>query len=358
MAGLTRREMGVAAAGLVVGGLAPGSGRAEEAEVSMADSDALHVPAQDVPPPKSLSPEATAFLAEAAKRISASADSADDGQRTSDQAEAALEKIRPAAKHFQGSFETIDLGSGAQLYRADPKTMKEGLSDAAFLDIHGGGFVSGGGEMCALRCKLRASDYRIATYSVDYRLAPDHPYPAALEDCVAAYKEVLKQVDPRRLVVCGASAGGNLAAALLLRAWEDDVPLPAGLMLMTPALDMTRAGDTYRTNRFLDVTLYGGSDAGARGYSAGHDPTDPYLSPLFGDIPDEWPPTILTSGTRDLLLSDTVRMHRLLRKAGVRAELHVQEAGPHGGFMGQAPEDRDIIEECRRFLYEALGSKG
>jgi acetyl esterase/lipase len=126
--------------------------------------------------------------------------------------------------------------------------------------------------------------------------------------------------------------------------------------MMTPGLDMTRGGDTYRTNRFLDVNLYGGAEDGPRLYAGSSDPTHPYLSPIFGDFAKGWPRTILTSGTRDLLLSDTVRMHRALRRAGVEAELHVSEASPHGGFMGaNAPEDMEIVAECRRFARSAWG---
>jgi acetyl esterase/lipase len=132
------------------------------------------------------------------------------------------------------------------------------------------------------------------------------------------------------------------------------LPLPAALLLQTPALDMTQSGDSYQTNRLLDVNLYGGGGDGPSLYAAGADATHPYLSPLFGDFTKGWPPTLLTTGTRDLLLSDTVRMHRTLRRAGVRAELHVAEAGPHGGFMGaNAPEDTEMITECRRFVRSA-----
>ncbi|HEY8061052.1 MAG TPA: alpha/beta hydrolase fold domain-containing protein, partial [Acidimicrobiales bacterium] len=85
-------------------------------------------------------------------------------------------------------------------------------------------------------------------------------------------------------------------------------------------------------------------------YAAGHDLTDPYVSPLYGDFTKGFPPTILTTGTRDMLLSDTVRMHRALRSAGIPAELHVTEAGGHGGFFGMAPEDDEIQGEIRRFV--------
>jgi acetyl esterase/lipase len=224
------------------------------------------------------------------------------------------------------------------------------------MDIHGGGFTSGGGEMCELLAKIRASDYGAEVYTVDYRLVPEHPFPAGLDDCVAAYREILKHYDAGNLVLAGASAGGNLAAALVLRARNEGLPLPAALLLQTPGLDMTQSGDSYQTNRLLDVNLYGGGGEGPSLYAAGIDATHPYASPLFGDFTKGWPPTLLTTGTRDLLLSDTVRMHRALRRAGVRAELHVAEASPHGGFMGaNAPEDAEVIAECRRFVYSAWG---
>jgi acetyl esterase/lipase len=258
---------------------------------------------------------------------------------------------------FNGSFESISLPNGVNLHRAIPNGRTGRYSEVAYFDIHGGGFLVGGGEMCQLLAKIRASEFGTEVYSVDYRLLPDHPFPAALDDCMAAYREILERRSASTLVVGGSSAGGNLAASLLLRARDEGLALPLSLLLQTPALDLTLAGDTYQTNRFLDVNLHGGVGEDAlRRYAANTDMSHPYVSPLFGDFTKGWPPTILTSGTRDLLLSDTVRMHRALRRAGIRAELHVSEAGPHGGFMGAgAPEDAEISAECRRFIYSAWG---
>jgi monoterpene epsilon-lactone hydrolase len=327
------------------------------ASAALETDGALHIPAQDIPVPTSISREGQAFLAAAAKRIAALVASGGAAEQSrpslADQAAAAASMLRPMASRFAGTFETIALPQGASLYRATPEGRIGRKAHVAFLDIHGGGFVAGGGEMCQLLARLRAADYGAVVYAVDYRLAPEHRFPAALDDCMAAYREVLKHCPAADLVVGGSSAGGNLAAAMLLRSRDEGLPLPAGLMLMTPATDFTRAGDTHQTNRLLDVTLYGGEIEGPDAYAGGHDRTDPYLSPLFGDFAKGWPPTLLTTGTRDLLLSDTVRMHRALRNAGVSAELHVAEASPHGGFMGQAPEDREILAECRRFINEA-----
>ena len=312
----------------------------------------LHISARTIPVPASISPEAQAFLSNAARRIAlmsvASQMQADQKQA----AEAALQFLRPAAAGFKGEMATIDLPHGAKLYRVTPEGRSGRKAEVAYFDIHGGGFTAGGGEMCQILAKLRAMDYGVEVFSVDYRLAPQHPYPAALDDCIAAYREVLKHCPADRLVAAGSSAGGNLVAALALRARDEGLPLPAGLVMLTPATDLTGEGDTRQTNKFLDVTLYGGDGSGPASYVGAADPKTPYLSPVFGAIPANWPPTLLASGTRDLLLSDTVRMHRALRRAGVRAELHVTEAGPHGGFMGTAPEDRELIGECKRFCGE------
>jgi acetyl esterase/lipase len=303
---------------------------------------ALQVPVQTIPVPTTISPQAQAFLSGAAKRLASGA-SASTPEQMQAGIDAAFVSYRSQAAGFKGEMQTIELDHGAKFYRVIPEGLDAARRDLTYFDIHGGSWSLGGGEMCQLLAKLRALEYGVEVWSVDYRLAPEHPYPAALEDCMAAYRHVLTVRKPGKIVVAGGSAGGNLAAAMLL---------PAGVVLMTPAMDLTGAGDTRQTNRFIDVTLYGGSSAGSRAYAGKSDPTDIYLSPIYGDYSKGWPPTLLSSGTRDVLLSDTVRMHRILRQLGIRAELHVFEAAPHGGFLGTAPEDHELTVECRRFCEE------
>ncbi len=313
----------------------------------------LAVPARTIPVPTSVSPEAQAFLANAAERLAAmgsQAPAADQGTA----AEAALQMLRPRAGGFKGRFTIIELEGGLSVYHAIPGSRSVGLGRAVYFDIHGGGFTAGGGEMCQVLTRLRAMELGVEVWSVDYRLAPHHQYPAALDDCLAAWRELLRHAAAKDVVLAGSSAGGNLAAALMLRARAEGLAIPAALLLLTPGLDMTGAGDTRETNKFHDVNLYGGSGNGPASYVGTADPKHPYVSPLYGDFTGGWwPPTLLSSGTRDLLLSDTVRMHRALRRSGVAAELHVTEAGPHGGFMGTAPEDRELMGEVRRFCREA-----
>jgi acetyl esterase/lipase len=128
--------------------------------------------------------------------------------------------------------------------------------------------------------------------------------------------------------------------------------MPGATILLTPALDLTQSGDTFRTNLGVDTVITRSDPSALLLYAGGHDLRDPYVSPVYGDLARGFPPTLLASGTRDVLLSDTVRMHRALRAVDVPAELHVLEAAPHGFFRGATPEDRELDREVRRFIGE------
>lgn len=127
--------------------------------------------------------------------------------------------------------------------------------------------------------------------------------------------------------------------------------MPAAVVLNSPPADLNQSGDTYQTNRF-SMASDGLGSLGTQ-YAGEHDLNQPWISPLFGTYTADFPPTILIAGTRDFLLSDTVRMHRKLLAAGVRAELHVFEAAPHGMFGGRAPEDHEQVATVRRILEDA-----
>jgi acetyl esterase/lipase len=181
-------------------------------------------------------------------------------------------------------------------------------------------------------------------------MPPDHPYPAGLDDCLAVYRALLEIRRPGEIIVGGTSAGANLAAALILRARDEGLPLPAGAVLLTPQADLTESGDTFHTNFGIDGNLTRPSLMPANLlYAAGAELADPYLSPLFGDFTRGFPPAFLASGTRDLLLSSTVQLHQALRAAGREADLHVLEAMPHG-FIPGTPEDRHLVREMLRFI--------
>jgi acetyl esterase/lipase len=188
-------------------------------------------------------------------------------------------------------------------------------------------------------------------------MPPDHLFPVGLDDTVEAYRFVLERHRPENLVVSGGSAGGGLAASFLLKARDLGLPLPRACVLATPEADLTESGDTFETNDTIDIILRHRLSDSIALYANGHDLRDPYLSPIFGDFTKGFPPTLLTSGTRDLFLSNTVILHRALLRAGIPAELHVWEAMPHGGFFG-APEDDEVTAEQVRFIHHWLDCGG
>lgn len=312
------------------------------------------LPARVIPAPTTISEAARAALASAAATAPTSRPSAEDldaWRRAVTESEAMWEPI--AARMLQEcrcNVEQCTLG-GATTYVCTPAGLTPPWSERVYLYFHGGALVFGGGRYAAAFGAAEADRLGVATISVDYRMPPDHPFPAAPEDGLAVYRELIRTHDPRHLVIGGSSAGGNLAAAVTLMVRDAGLPLPAAVVLLTPEVDLTEAGDTFRTNELLDVTLKKGLPECNALYAAGHALDEPYVSPLFGDFTQGFVPTLIQSGTRDLFLSNSVQIHRKLRRAGVPAELHVWEAMPHGGFgFGAVPENAEIGTEVRAFI--------
>jgi epsilon-lactone hydrolase len=251
------------------------------------------------------------------------------------------------------TVELVQVG-GVPAYDVTPHTRS---TERVCLFLHGGALIMGAGAVCAGMTTSFAEGAEMQTVGVDYRMPPHHPYPTPLDDCFAAYQELLVGHDPADIVVAGVSAGGNLGPALVLRARDEGLPLPAAVVLLSPEVDLTESGDSFETVVGIDPVLTARLAPSIKLYASDHDLTDPYLSPLFGDFAPGFPATFLQCGTRDLFLSNTVRFHRALRAHDIPAELHVFEAMPHGGFgsvlqggLGDAPEDREVYTELRRFL--------
>ncbi len=313
----------------------------------------VRVPERVVAPPASISPAAQQALG--VRQPPPDFPAPDDidawRQLVADLDAAVVGSLDALTSSVRASIEDTRI-AGVPCFVADPGAVRERGEGKVCLDLHGGGLYQGGGALARALTGLYADVRRIRTIGVDYRMPPDHPYPAALDDCVAVYRALLDDTAAEDIVVSGASAGGNLATAMILRARDEGLPLPSGVLLTSPEVDLTESGDTFTTLDGIDVL--GSLMPVNRLYAAGHDLSEPLLSPLFGDFAAGFPPTYLQSGTRDLYLSNTVRMHRVLRNAGVRVECFVFEARPHLGFGGLAPEDFETIQEADRFLESIL----
>jgi acetyl esterase/lipase len=196
-------------------------------------------------------------------------------------------------------------------------------------------------------------------FALDYRLAPEHRFPAGLEDCLAVYQALLASgVDPKRLVVAGDSAGGNLTLALCLSLRAQELPQPAATVLFSPVTDFTWsgasiAGNTERCAMFCESIL----PMASRLYLDTHDPRDPLASPCFADLRG-LPPMIVHVGEDEILLDDSVRIAENARRAGVEVQLQTWPVVPHVWQMLHPliPEARDSLQLAQAFLGSHLAS--
>jgi acetyl esterase/lipase len=224
--------------------------------------------------------------------------------------------------------------------------------DRCVLYFHGGGYCIGTAEL------YRDFLWRIAAAACaqvlyfDYRLAPEHPFPAALDDAVAAYRWLTGRFDPRHIAFAGDSAGGGLLLATMLRLRDEGVPLPRAAAALSPWADLTLTGRSMRENAQADPML----DADkmpdlVRNYCAGADPRNPYISPIYGD-PAGLPPTLIHAGSDEILRDDAVRMADRMRTAGCEVALELWEQMPHVCHLYArfVPEARRALAGIGEFL--------
>jgi acetyl esterase/lipase len=317
----------------------------------------LEVPARTLPVPETVSPEMQRLIgAPISSGWNTWPKTIEDWKALS--APSAGRGLPALRERFKVKSEPLTV-NGVQAYLITPENLPPEHRNRLLVHIHGGCYVMSGGEAGTTEAIYMAGFGRFKVLSVDYRRPPEFPYPAALDDSVAVWKGALKMADPGSMAIFGTSAGGALTLSTVLRAKQEALPLPAAIAPGTPMSDLTRTGDSFHTNHLVDnvlVSAEGRCDAMARLYGNGHDLKDPMLSPVYGDLRG-FPPTLLTTGTRDLLLSNTVRVHRKLRQAGVVADLHVYEGQSHAHYMRDinAPEAKEAFEEIARFFDRHLG---
>lgn len=248
--------------------------------------------------------------------------------------------------------------NGVRVYHVTPAEIDEDHKDHLFVYIHGGAWVLNGGNAGNFEPILIASRLKMAVVSIDYRMPPKYPAPAATDDVIAVWKELLKKSSPKLIVMGGTSGGANITLSSVHRFKEAGLPVPAALYVGTPAVDVNWTGDSRFINEGIDKNLVAwkhvAHDAGAL-YAGDYDLKHPHISPIYGDFTG-FPPTYIIAGTRDLMLSDAVRGHRALRRAGVEADLHIYEGQSHADYIGamNAPESFEHYAELDAFVIKHL----
>ena len=202
-----------------------------------------------------------------------------------------------------------------------PKAIKH---DGVVLYLHGGGYVTGDLEYAKGFGTILAARNGIKMFCPAYRLAPEHPFPAALDDAVEAYRFLLDEgYEPERILLCGESAGGGLCYALALRLKELQLPMPRVIIAMSPWTDLTMSGESFVTNEEVDPSLSQKTLAYYADAYAKEHVSEPLVSPLFGDLTG-LPPSLIFAGGSEILLDDSVMLCDRLIEAGCTAELHVE----------------------------------
>jgi len=264
----------------------------------------------------------------------------------------AMEALIP---HPPRGTETITINAGG--VSADRVITPASRPNRHVLYLHGGAYRLGAPSTYRHFTWRVASAAQAQVLVIDYRLAPENPFPAGLEDAVSCYCWLLAEgADPRQIVVIGDSAGGGLALALLLKLRDNGVPLPAAAVVLSPWTDLALTGASFTLNAKLDAMVHAEDvPKFATDYLAGADPRHPYASPLYGD-PTGLPPTLIQVSSEEVLRDDAVRMAERMQRAHCQAELQIWPRMPHVWHLLAPilPEAREAIAEINKFVQRTV----
>ena len=219
----------------------------------------------------------------------------------------------------------------------------------ATLYLHGGSFTAGTLDYAQGFGSMLALETSRASLCLAYRLAPENPYPAALDDAMAAYRLMLSRFKPEDIALVGESAGGGLCFSLAMRIRDEGLPMPAQMATISPWGDLSIRPDPDEKPERDPVISRAGIAQSADMYLAGHPAKDPYVSPVYGDFTG-LPETLIITGGDEILLPDSERLAEGMRKAGIPCQLHVEEGMWHVYPLYPVPEARDAQGMLRDFL--------
>jgi len=253
-----------------------------------------------------------------------------------------------------------DTIAGVNVHRITPAKIDQRHEQNLFIYIHGGAWVFNRGMAGTAEAVAIAARLQIPVISIDYRMPPAHPAPAATDDVASVWKALIDDTPPALIAMGGTSAGANITLSSIHRFKDLGLPVPGALYLGTPAVDVSKSGDSRSLNEGVDrvlVSWLGLPDEAGALYAGELGVDHPYVSPIFGDF-SGFPPAYVISGTRDLMLSDAVRAHRALRREGNEAELHIYEGHSHADymFMMDSPESVEHYAELNRFVLKHLSN--
>jgi monoterpene epsilon-lactone hydrolase len=356
MRGYARKlALGVIAISLI---LSQGSAQQAPADRKLTDSstiapDGTAYVTRVVPVPTTISPEAQKVLA----RVESDAAM----PQTLEQRRTGTDKWQvgagEASKKLYPVNVTADTIAGVPVRVVTPLTITPEKRGRVLINLHGGGFNSDSGSLTESIPIANLTGTKVI--AVLYRLAPEHPFPAGLDDAVAVYKELLKSYKPSHIGIYGTSAGAILTAEVTVKLKQLGLPLPGATGIFSGMGDFSQAGDSialYALNGFsghLDPPKPNSHEL--EYYVGSADLKDPVLSPLYADLTG-FPPTLFITSSRDLLLSGTTILHRAYLRAGVDAQLVVFEALPHAFWNNPAlPESKEADQIMAAFFDKHLG---
>ncbi len=262
--------------------------------------------------------------------------------------------LEPIKKYYKSKIDTIEIG-GIRAIDIHSKNYKK--SDKVIIYIHGGAYVVLSADMTLASMLPLAEQSGLRIIAIDYTLAPQKKFNQITDEIIRFYKGLLQQYDAKNIAIYGDSAGGGLAAGSVLKMRDLEIEMPSCLVLWSPWADIDQVGDTYFTLADNDPSLINENflENAALAYAPKSEFKNPYVSPVYGDFSKGFPPTLIQVGSKEIFLSNAIRMYRVLDDANIETKLDVYEGMWHvwqGHYL--LPESKKAVKNTKKFMFKHL----